>query len=106
MGTGKLEQFLVERLDNKMETNHGMRLNLVLDFMRGTRVNHKDATSSYYMLKDLKRKHLMKKIRVGFWHHPDTGILKGKLMNSPLRELFGVHHMKAHVFDHTVMITG
>lgn len=23
-----------------------------------------------------------------------------------MKEIFGVHHMKAHVFDHTVMITG
>jgi len=33
-------------------------------------------------------------------------LLKGKFSNSPLREIFGVHHMKAHVFDNSVMITG
>lgn len=45
-------------------------------------------------------------MRVGFYHNPDTGMLKGKFSNSPLREIFGVHHMKAHVFDNNVMITG
>jgi CDP-diacylglycerol---glycerol-3-phosphate 3-phosphatidyltransferase len=43
---------------------------------------------------------------VGFYHNPDTGMLKGKMSNSPLREIFGVHHMKAHVFDNNVLITG
>jgi len=33
-------------------------------------------------------------------------LLKGKFSNSPLREIFGVHHIKAHVFDNSVMITG
>jgi len=106
LGTGKLEQFLLERLDSKLEMNHQIRVNVVLDYMRGTRINSKDSQSSYYMLKDLKRKHLMKKLRVGFWHHPDTGVLKGKLFSGPMKEIFGVHHIKAHVFDHNVMITG
>ena len=37
---------------------------------------------------------------------PDTGILKGKMSESPLREIFGVHHIKAHVFDNNILITG
>ena len=37
---------------------------------------------------------------------PDTGVLKGRFSESPLREIFGVHHIKAHVFDDNVLITG
>ena len=37
---------------------------------------------------------------------PDTGMLKGKYSESPLREIFGVHHIKAHVFDNNVLVTG
>jgi CDP-diacylglycerol---glycerol-3-phosphate 3-phosphatidyltransferase len=45
-------------------------------------------------------------LRCGFYHNPDTGFLKGKGSQSPLREIFGVHHIKAHVFDSNVLITG
>ena len=58
------------------------------------------------MLRRIKTNHLQKKVRVGFFHMPDTGMLKGKYSNSPLREIFGVHHIKAHVFDNNVLITG
>ena len=76
-----------------------------MDYMRGTRISH-EGKSSLNMLKGLKVKHLQKNLRCGFFHNPDTGFLKGKASNSPLREIFGVHHIKAHVFDSNVMITG
>lgn len=73
--------------------------------MRGTRVN-RDGSSSYILTKNLKEKHFMKNIRVGFFHHPDTGFFQGKYFSGPMKEIFGVHHIKAHVFDHNVLITG
>ena len=76
-----------------------------MDYMRGTRTT-RDGESSYFMLKDLKTKHYQKDLRCGFYHNPDTGLLKGKASQSPLREIFGVHHIKAHVFDSNVVITG
>jgi hypothetical protein len=48
----------------------------------------------------------MKNVRIGFFHHPDTGALKGKYFSGPMKEIFGVHHIKAHVFDNNVLITG
>lgn len=106
LGTGKLEKYLVDRLDNKLETNPRLKLNLIMDYMRGTRIGSKDNLSSLELVRRLKAKHANRNIRIGFWHHPDTGILKGKMMAGPLREIFGVHHIKAHVFDHSVVITG
>jgi CDP-diacylglycerol---glycerol-3-phosphate 3-phosphatidyltransferase len=74
--------------------------------MRGTRIV-KDGTSTHDLLIPLKREFFSHKVKVGFWHHPDTGVIKGKLaQTNPLREIFGVHHIKAHVFDNNVMITG
>ena len=107
LGTGKLEQYLVERLDNTLQTNQHIKVNILLDYMRGTRVSHKDGSSSLNLLKGLKEKHIMRPgLRLGFWHHPDTGMLKGKFSSGPMKEIFGVHHIKAHVFDHNVVITG
>lgn len=76
-----------------------------MDYMRGTRIG-RDGNSSLGLLKQLKLNNFNKSVRLGFYHNPDTGMLKGKFSNSPLREIFGVHHMKAHVFDNNVMITG
>lgn len=58
LGTGKLEQYLVERLDNKMATAPGLKMSILLDYMRGTRVNSRDGTSSLNLIKGLKEKHL------------------------------------------------
>ncbi len=45
LGTGKLERYLVEKINNKLETNMDVRVNILLDYMRGTRVN-RDSLSS------------------------------------------------------------
>jgi hypothetical protein len=60
LGTGKLEQYLVEKLDNKLQTNHKLKLNIILDYMRGTQINRKDGLSSLNLLKPLKEKHFLK----------------------------------------------
>ena len=106
LGTGKLEKYLVERLDNKLDTNQSLKMNILLDYMRGTRVNSKDNQSSLSLLRPLTEKHVNRNLRIGFWHHPDTGFWQGKHLEGPMREIFGVHHIKAHVFDHNVVITG
>ena len=49
LGTGKLEKFLLEKLDNQIELNQDLKFNMLLDYMRGTRIN-KDGESSKTML--------------------------------------------------------
>lgn len=74
--------------------------------MRGTRLS-KSGDNTLGLVMPLKRNFFNRNIRIGFFHHPDTGFFKGKYASaSPLREIFGVHHIKAHVFDNNVMITG
>jgi len=105
LGTGKLEKYLLSKLDNQLQANPNLKMNILFDYMRGTRMN-KDGNSSFNLMKSLKEKHYQANLRCGFWHNPDTGYLKGKASNSPLREVFGVHHIKAHVFDSNILITG
>lgn len=78
---------------------------MILDYMRGTRVN-RDGSSSRQLMSQLKMKHFQRNVRMSLWHNPDTGYLKGRGSNGPLREIWGVHHIKAHVFDNHVMLTG
>lgn len=39
LGTGKLEQFLLEKIDNQIQNVPDLKVNLVMDYMRGTRLN-------------------------------------------------------------------
>ena len=80
-------------------------MTLLMDYMRGTRLS-KAGESTYTLLRPLKTETFNSKVRVGFFHMPDTGTLKGRFSESPFREIFGVHHIKAHVFDDNVLMTG
>ena len=106
LGTGKLEKFLLSKIEHQLDSyGDQLRVNLLFDYMRGTRID-RDGESTHMMLKHLKDRQYEKKLRCCFYHNPDTGFLKGKGSNGPLREIFGVHHIKAHVFDNNVLITG
>ena len=43
-------------------------------------------------------------LNIAFYATPYTGVLNGRF--GGLSELFGVHHIKAQVFDDTVILTG
>jgi len=53
LGTGKLEQYLLEKVDRQLQANEHLRVNMLFDYMRGTRTNSQ-GQSTYTMLKDLK----------------------------------------------------
>ena len=40
LGTGKLEKYLIKKLDSKLQFNDELNLTLLLDYMRGTRINN------------------------------------------------------------------
>ena len=105
LGTGQLERYILETIDKKVKEKKEINVNLLFDYMRGTRVNN-DGFNSYELVKQLKLKNAERNIRCGFFHNPDTGYMKFRACNGPLREIFGVHHIKALVFDNTVLITG
>jgi hypothetical protein len=77
IGTGKLEKYLIQKLTSKMRIEPSLKATLLFDFMRGTRIT-KDGSSSLDLMVPLKREFFKESLRVGFWHHPDTGIFKGK----------------------------
>lgn len=105
MGTGKLEKYVVEKVQAKIRDNDELKVTMLMDYMRGTRIN-KDGSSTLALLRSIKVDNFNKPVRIGMYHNPDTGFLKGKFSNGALREIFGVHHMKFGVFDNDVMITG
>ena len=38
MGTGKLEKYFVEKLNTKVKNSDQLKLTLLMDYMRGTRI--------------------------------------------------------------------
>jgi len=40
------------------------------------------------------------------FQHPDVGFWQGSSSRGAMREIFGVHHIKAAVFDNNVILTG
>jgi hypothetical protein len=56
LGTGKLEKYLLEKLDSQLAGNQDLKMNILMDYMRGTRLN-RDGTSTVGMLQELKSKH-------------------------------------------------
>lgn len=55
IGTSKLDEFMVRQLDKKLERNHDLHVRIVIDNMRGTRVE-KDGKSSFGLLSGLRMK--------------------------------------------------
>jgi CDP-diacylglycerol--glycerol-3-phosphate 3-phosphatidyltransferase len=45
LGTGKLEKFLMEKVDSQLEHNPKLKVNMLMDYMRGTRVNKEGESS-------------------------------------------------------------
>lgn len=77
LGTGKLEKYLIQKLTSKMKKEPSLKATLLFDFMRGTRII-KDGSSSLDLMIPLKNEFFRDSLRIGFWHHPDTGFFKGK----------------------------
>ena len=45
LGTGKLEKYLIEKLQSKMQKSDELKLTLLFDYMRGTRIG-RDGSST------------------------------------------------------------
>lgn len=80
---------------------------MISDYARGTRLS-KSQTSAYTKLEELYLNTSRKdNLRFAFYVNPDTNnTVRQYGQSGGLREIFGVHHMKLHVFDDNVLITG
>ena len=53
LGTGKLEKYLIEKLSKRTQENPDLRVTVLMDYMRGTRLN-RSGESSLTMLRGLR----------------------------------------------------
>jgi hypothetical protein len=105
LGTGEHEEYLLKSLKDKLKNHPSVKINVLLDYMRGTREN-REGKSSLKMLRELKNELYDKRVEGAFYHKPGTGFWHGKFLPGPMRECYGVHHMKAYVFDDNLIMSG
>ncbi|VDK46764.1 unnamed protein product [Anisakis simplex] len=98
LGNGKLEENLIDELDKALDRCPGMELNILLDYLRGTRDGEKSSAAI------LRR--LLPRARIHLFHTPYLrGILKS-IIPQRTNEVVGLQHMKLYIFDDSIVISG
>lgn len=101
LGTGQLESALVANISRNLDANASLKVNILLDFTRGTR----GEVNSKTMLMPLVRQST-RNVTISLYHTPSLRGLSKKLMPPRWNELIGLQHMKLYLFDNTVIISG
>jgi CDP-diacylglycerol--glycerol-3-phosphate 3-phosphatidyltransferase len=100
LGSDALSKRLVNVSLDRMRSPCPPSFNILLDHGRGTRVEH-GATSVSTALPLLSLG-----AKLALWRTPRMGWLAQLVLPTRFKELVGVQHMKVHVIDNTVMISG
>ncbi|XP_062122488.1 CDP-diacylglycerol--glycerol-3-phosphate 3-phosphatidyltransferase, mitochondrial [Drosophila sulfurigaster albostrigata] len=101
LGTGKLEHSLVQTLRRSLQAESSLRLNVLLDFTRGTR----GVANSKTMLLPLLRE-FGNQVQFSLYHTPDLRGMTKRLAPPRWNELLGLQHMKVYLIDDAVIISG
>lgn len=102
LGTGAMESNLVTAmLNNTYFINGSLKINILLDYTRGSRFTNNSRTA---LIPLLKRNNI--NCNVSLYHTPVLRGLRKKLAPNRWNELFGLQHMKLYIFDDTLIISG
>ncbi|PAV80114.1 hypothetical protein WR25_11859 [Diploscapter pachys] len=100
LGDGKLENALVDKIDNRLRDVLNLRVTILLDYLRGTRGERLEKSSTTLL------KRIADRSTIYLYHTP---YLKGFLKQTiPERsnEVIGLQHMKLYIFDDHVLLSG
>lgn len=107
LGTGPLEQDLVDCMQEALERSEedhnapDLKVSILLDYTRGSR----GETNSRTMLLPLLKR-FTSQMRVSLYHTPDLRGLLKMLVPQRFNETIGVQHIKAYLFDDSIIISG
>lgn len=107
LGTGQLEQELVDCMEEALERSQEnslcskLKISVLLDYTRGSRGS---VNSRTMLLPLLKR--FSSQMRVSLYHTPDLRGLLRLLVPQRFNETIGVQHIKVYLFDDTLIISG
>lgn len=102
LGTGRLEQELVEALAERLRERPQLQVQIVLDYSRGQRGGLR--ASSVTMLAPLL-KEFPDNVELFLFRVPQLSGLKAKLP-PPFNETLGVSHAKVYLVDETLVLSG
>ncbi|KAG0001783.1 CDP-diacylglycerol--glycerol-3-phosphate 3-phosphatidyltransferase [Modicella reniformis] len=100
---GHNEHDLITALSEALRSRPNLKVNLLLDSLRGTRDSGKGSSASilYPLLKAYPNR-----VRISMYHTPDlNGFLK-QVMPPRFNEGIGLMHMKVYAFDDTLIMSG
>lgn len=104
IGTDQLESQLVNDIKQNIIKNTQLKVNILIDFTRGTRGESRK-TSSKHLLQQLLNENGDNTV-LSLYHTPKLRGLKKRVMPDRWNELIGLQHMKIYVADQTVIISG
>lgn len=100
LGTGKLESTLVQTIQKNLHKNRFLKVDVLLDFTRGTRGDFSSKTMLLPLIQEFSN------FTLSMYHTPDLRGITKKLAPPRWNELLGLQHMKVYLFDDSVMISG
>lgn len=103
IGTGRLESELVTEIQKNVQRNANLKVNILIDYTRGTRGKSDEVTSKGLLQKLVDEG---KNVLVSLYHTPNLHGLAKRVIPPRWNELVGLQHMKIYVADHTVIISG
>lgn len=99
LGTGHLEKRLVSTIHDKLRDN--VRVNVLLDFQRGTRGQLNSAKMLLPLLENFN-----KNCRISLYHTPHLRGISKRLIPPRWNEIIELQHMKVYLIDNTVILSG
>lgn len=100
LGTGPLEKNLVSAIKSRMDNDKALKVNVLLDFQRGSR----GAFNSKSMLLPLLEE--SQKCQLSFYHTPYLRGFYKKWIPQRWNELIELQHMKIYLIDDSVIVSG
>uniref|UniRef100_A0A8D0NW70 CDP-diacylglycerol--glycerol-3-phosphate 3-phosphatidyltransferase n=1 Tax=Sus scrofa TaxID=9823 RepID=A0A8D0NW70_PIG len=107
LGTGPLEQELVDCLESTLEKSlqakfpSDLKVSILLDFTRGSRGRKNSRTMLLPLLQRFPEQ-----VRVSLFHTPNLRGLFRLLLPERLNETIGLQHIKVYLFDDNVILSG
>uniref|UniRef100_A0ABI7ZXJ2 CDP-diacylglycerol--glycerol-3-phosphate 3-phosphatidyltransferase n=1 Tax=Felis catus TaxID=9685 RepID=A0ABI7ZXJ2_FELCA len=107
LGTGPLEQELVDCLESTLEKSlqakfpSDLKVSILLDFTRGSRGRKNSRTMLLPLLQRFPEQ-----VRVSLFHTPNLRGLLRLLIPERFNETIGLQHIKVYLFDNNVILSG
>ncbi len=106
LGDGDLEKRLLETLDRQLEKEKELRLEFWFDGLRGMRRSSSlNGVSTFDLIQPLAIKY-PSRCSIFMYTSKQMQGVRGKIVPSRFKEVFGVSHIKLYIFDNDILLSG